>query len=68
MTATIAASAAILKTKYPDGKLPKSQFMQAPFTATIPKKETFGGNNKVIAKLERGEVPEELRDAQRDDD
>ncbi len=49
MTATIAASAAVLKTKYPDGKLPQSQFKQAPFTATIPKKENFGGNNKVIA-------------------
>ncbi len=49
MTATIAASQAILKTKYPDGKLPTSQYKQAPFVASLTKKEDFDGNNKVIA-------------------
>ncbi len=49
MTATIAASQAILKTKYPDGKLPTSQYKQAPFVASMGKKEDFDGNNKVIA-------------------
>ena len=49
MTATIAASQAILKTKYPDGKLPKTQFTKAPFVASLTKKEDFDGNNKQIA-------------------
>jgi hypothetical protein len=49
MTATLAASQAILKTKYPDGKLPMSQYRQAPFVASIAKKEDFDGNNKQIA-------------------
>ncbi len=49
MTATLTASAAIVKTKYPDGRLPKAQFQKAPFTATVQKKENFDGNNKVIA-------------------
>lgn len=49
MTATLAASQAILKTKYPDGKLPTSQYKKAPFTASLAKKEDFDGNNKQIA-------------------
>lgn len=49
MTATLSASTAILKTKYPDGRLPKAMYEKFPFVATIQKNEDFDGNNKVIA-------------------
>ncbi len=49
MTATLAASQAILKTKYPEGRLPKAQYVKFPYTATVQKKEDFDGVNKVIA-------------------
>lgn len=47
--ATLSASQAILKTKYPDGKLPKEQYTAAPFVATLAKKEDFDGENKKVA-------------------
>lgn len=49
MTATLAASTAILKTRYPDGRLPKAQYQKFPFVATLQKKEDFNGESKVIA-------------------
>ena len=49
MTATNAGSVAILKRRYPDGKLPKAQFEEFPFMATVTKKEDFIGDDKVIA-------------------
>ncbi len=49
MTATLAASQAILKTKYPEGRLPKAQYVKFPFQATVQKKEDFDGNNKQLA-------------------
>ena len=49
MTATMAASAAILKTRYPDGKLPKANYQSFKFMATVMKHEDFDGENKVIA-------------------
>lgn len=48
-TATVAASTAIMKTKYPDGRLPMAMFAKFPFLATIQKNEDFDGNDKVIA-------------------
>ena len=48
-TATVAVSAAILKTKYPDGRLPLAMYEKFPFVASIQKNEDFDGNNKVIA-------------------
>lgn len=49
MTATLAQSQAILKTKYPDGRLPKAMYQSFPFTAMVQKREDFDGNNKVVA-------------------
>lgn len=49
MTATLAQSAAILKTRYEGGKLPKSNYQEFPHTASITKREDFDGANKVIA-------------------
>lgn len=49
MTALLSASTAILKTRYPDGRLPKAQFQKFPLVATVQKKEDFDGENKVIA-------------------
>lgn len=49
MTAILAASQAILKTRYPDGRLPKANYQKFPFVATLQKKEDFDGANKIIA-------------------
>ncbi len=49
MTATLAASQAILKVKYPEGRLPKAQYVKFPYQATVAKKEDFDGNTKTIA-------------------
>ncbi len=51
MTATLAASAAILKLRYPEGKLPTSFYSRAKlkFLAMIQKKEDWTGGNWIIA-------------------
>ncbi len=49
MTATLAASAAILKTRYPKGKLPKALYKRTKYTSTITKREDFTGDKRVIA-------------------
>lgn len=49
MTATMSASAAILKTRYPDGRLPKANYQNFKFTSTVVKHEDFDGENKVVA-------------------
>lgn len=49
MTATLAASAAILKTRYPNGELPKELYQNNTFHALIPKATDFDGNNRVVA-------------------
>jgi hypothetical protein len=49
MTATLTGSQAILKTKYPDGRLPTANYKRFRFISTVSKKEDFDGNNKVIA-------------------
>jgi hypothetical protein len=49
MTATMNASSAILKTRYPDGRLPKANYQSFKFVSTVVKHEDFDGENKVIA-------------------
>ena len=49
MTATLAASAAILKTRYPNGELPKELYQNNTFHGLIPKATDFDGNNRVVA-------------------
>lgn len=57
MTATLNASAAILKRKYPNGVLPKAMYEDFPFVASMAHKEDFDGENKVIAlQAERGQA------------
>jgi hypothetical protein len=48
MVASNAGSVAILKRKYPKGKLPKGQFTMFPAIATIEKDESFNGDDKAI--------------------
>lgn len=47
--ATIAASTAILKTRYPDGRLPKANYQSFKHMSMLVKHEDFDGENKVIA-------------------
>jgi len=49
MTATLAASAAILKTKYPNGELPKVLYKNNPAWALLKKSNDFDGANEVVA-------------------
>lgn len=49
MTATMAASSAILKTRYPDGRLPKANYQSFKLMSMLVKHEDFDGENKVIA-------------------
>lgn len=49
MTATLAASAAILKTRYPDGRLPKANYQSFKHVAMLTKHEDFSGDSKVVA-------------------
>ncbi len=51
MTATLAASTAILKVRYPDGRLPKTLYERGKykFVSTIPKREDFTGDYRVVA-------------------
>lgn len=51
MTATLAASQAILKYRYPEGRLPKLVYEQGKFkyTSTVSKREDFSGELRVIA-------------------
>ena len=49
MTATVASSSAILKTKYTQPKVYWEAYMDNPMFASIRKDTTFDGNNKVIA-------------------
>lgn len=49
MTATLAASQAILKVRYPDGSLPKALYNKAKAFASMPKREDFTGELRVVA-------------------
>jgi hypothetical protein len=49
MTASLTASAAILKTRYPEGRLPKANYRNFKHTSQLTKHEDFSGENKVIA-------------------
>ena len=49
MTANMTASAAILKTRYPDGRLPKANYKTFKHTSAITKHEDFSGENKVVS-------------------
>lgn len=49
MTATLAASAAIVKVRYPDGTLPKSLYLEFKATASVNKKTDFTGDSRVVA-------------------
>lgn len=47
--ATIATSEAILKTRYKDGRLPKTNYQSFKFFSSVKKSEDFTGDNKVFA-------------------
>lgn len=47
--ASLDASAAILKTRYPEGRLPKANYRNFKHTSMIRKVEDFSGENKVVA-------------------
>lgn len=47
--ATLDASSAILKTRYPEGRLPKANYRNFKHTSMLTKHEDFSGENKVIA-------------------
>ena len=49
MTATLVASTAILKTRYPNGKLPKLVYKRFKYLDTVKKREDFTGRSRVIA-------------------
>ena len=49
--ATLAQSAAILKTKYPTGELPKEQFENFPIVGQISKKTDWDGDDRVVAMM-----------------
>ncbi len=49
MTATLAASAAILKIRYPGGKLPDATYDTFKNVATMKKREDFTGESRVVA-------------------
>lgn len=49
--ATLAQSAAILKTKYPTGELPKEQFANFPVVGMVSKKTDWDGDNRVVAMM-----------------
>lgn len=47
--ANLVASKAILKTRYPEGRLPLAMYTKFPFLAAMSKKEDFDGENYVVA-------------------
>lgn len=47
--ATLEASTAILKTRYPEGRLPKANYRNFKHTSMLTKHEDFSGENKVVA-------------------
>ncbi len=49
MTATLAASTAILKVRYPDGKLPKPLYLNFKATSMVKKRTDFTGDYRVVA-------------------
>lgn len=49
MTATLAASAAILKIRYPDGRLPDATYHQFKYMSTVRTREDFTGESRVVA-------------------
>jgi hypothetical protein len=49
MTATLAASQAVLKRKYPGGKLPTAMYASFPFLAMLAKEDNWDGDDRVIA-------------------
>lgn len=49
MTANLTASAAILKTRYPEGRLPKANYQAFKHTSMLTKHEDFSGDSKVVA-------------------
>ncbi len=57
MTATVDQSEAILKRKYPKGKLPDAMYEESPFLASLTKSEDFGGSTYTVAlQVERGQA------------
>ena len=54
MTATLAASAAVLKTHYPKGELPKELYDNQVLLAMVKKTTDFDGQNEVIAVQTEG--------------
>jgi hypothetical protein len=49
VTATLAASTAILKTRYPDGRLPNATYDSFKYTSSVKSREDFTGADRVIA-------------------
>lgn len=49
MTATLAQSQAILKVRYPDGRLPKAVYRTFKYTSMVKKREDFRGSSRVVA-------------------
>lgn len=49
MTATLAASTAILKVRYPNGRLPNSGYEQFKYVGSVKKREDFTGEKRVVA-------------------
>jgi hypothetical protein len=47
--ATLDASTAILKTRYPEGRLPKANYRNFKHTSALKKNEDFSGDSKVVA-------------------
>lgn len=47
--ATLEASTAILKVRYPNGRLPKALYERFKFMGWVPKREDFTGESRVIA-------------------
>jgi hypothetical protein len=47
--AQLDASAAILKTRYPEGRLPKANYRNFKHTSALKKNEDFSGDSKVVA-------------------
>jgi len=54
MTATLAASQAILKERYPDGQLPALQYSEFPFLGTVENRTDFTGDDYKVALQNEG--------------
>jgi len=49
MTATLAASTALLKVRYPDGKLPNASYKNFKYVAQVTKNESDGSDSRALA-------------------